>query len=64
MSSMKHEAHFTNNLEKKLWLVYVILQKKTFYQKIILKMWPGNSFRPFLIFQECSVKINRRRSAI
>ena len=26
----------------KIWPVYVMLQKKTFYQKIMWKIWPGN----------------------
>ena len=42
---MKHIL--LNNLGSKqfdnaIWPVYVILQNKVFYQKTILKMWPGN----------------------
>ena len=43
--SMKHKT--LNNLESKqsgneIWPVYVILQKKKNYRKILRKMWPGN----------------------
>ena len=33
-----------------IWPVYVILQKKKFYQKIVRKMWPGNQFQALFNF--------------
>ena len=46
---VEHEAqnNLVNNLGSKqsgneMWLVYLVLQKKVFYQLILLKMLPGN----------------------
>ena len=46
---VEHEAqnNLGNNLGSKqsgneMWLVYLVLQKKVFYQSILLKMLPGN----------------------
>ena len=41
--NMKHETQSGDEV----WTVYVTLQKKTFYQKIKWKIWPGNHFSPF-----------------
>ena len=55
-----------NNLGSKqsgneIWPVYVILQKKIFYQKFFEKCGLDTSPRLFLIFKESSVKRNPRR---
>ena len=52
-----NKKHFTERIGKythasnEKWLVY-ILQMKNLYQKIIQKMWSGNSFHSFTIFKE------------
>ena len=42
--------------------VYVILQKKNFYQKLYEKFGLVASFRPFLIFKESPAKRKLRKS--
>lgn len=50
---MKQEIDFTEQLKStqsgnETSLVYVILQKIKFYQKIYKKMWPGKYFQALL----------------
>ena len=58
--SMKHETHFTEQLEKQAQsgnetlLLYIISQNKIFDQNILRKMWPRKEF------QASSVKWNLR----